>query len=76
MCTFGLVTLVHRRVSKLADPVQVDDDAAPRDDDDEERQGVEEDHAEEEVEELGRAGREGAEGHALSVPRVLGVIPG
>ena len=60
---------------EFADPVEVEDDAAPRDDDDEEGEGVEEDHAKEEVEELGRAGGEGAEGDALAVPGVLGVIP-
>ena len=55
--------------------MEVEDDAAPRDEDDEERQGVEEEHAQQEVEELGRAGGEGAKGDALAVPRVVGVIP-
>ena len=76
LSTFSLVALVRCGVPVLADPVEVEDDAAPRDDDDEERQGVEEDHAQQEVEELGRAGGEGAEGDALPVPGELGVIPG
>ena len=74
--TFGLFALVRLFVSKLADPVEVEDDAAPRDDDDEEGQRVEEDHAQQEVEELGGAAGEGAEGDALPVPGELGVIPG
>ena len=75
LSTFGLFALVGLFVSELADPVEVEDDAAPRDDDDEEGQRVEEDHAQQEVEELGRAAGEGAEGDALPVPGELGVIP-
>ena len=62
--------------SELADPVEVGDDAAPRDDDDGERQRVQKDHPQQEVEELGRVRGERAEGHALPVPRVVGMVPG